>query len=181
MSEERIVIVVDDAELDMAIAKLKQAISLSTRTPAIRDLTKSPRTAMKEWRELEKVWSTLVAKEPGLLEKFGTADLPSINRNLRVILGQIPGMRQLIQYYFRVSWLQKSVGKFVEAGTVMPLVLTLLATAIILFRQAEMHQRRAKLQAERYELYVRKAKSWTHDEFTKGTKEWESYARSLPG
>ncbi|GAG45622.1 unnamed protein product, partial [marine sediment metagenome] len=62
---ETIIIEIDDAELEVAIATLR------------------PVTGQLERMQYQ----------------LGTTDLPSINRNLRIILSRIPGMRTALRLY----------------------------------------------------------------------------------
>ena len=106
--------------------------------------------------------------------------LPSINREMRLILGQYPGMRQMMQMLFRAKRLERGVllKKLGEGST--QLYLTLIATAIVLIKTIQQHQRRVEAAEKRFEMMVRRAKGWTHEEFVKGTNEWENYLKGLP-
>lgn len=142
MSEEPIIIEIDDSQLDVALIKLDLLGQMGRKTVGRR--------------------------------RIDTA-LPGINRELRLILGQLPGMREVMQYYFRVKRLERGM----LVGGVQ-LYLTLIATTIVLLRQMQLQSRQIERERRRYELMVRRARGWTHEEFVKGTKEWENYLRGLP-
>jgi len=142
MSEEPIIIEIDDSQLDVALLKLDLLGQTARKTVGRKSLD---------------------------------TVLPGINRELRLILGQLPGMRQIMQYYFRVKRLERGM---LLGGT--QFYLTLIATTIVLLRQMQLYRRQIERERKRYELMVRRARGWTHEEFVKGTKEWENYLRGLP-
>ena len=115
------------------------------------------------------------------LAAMGATDLPGVNRELRLILGQAPGMRSLIMAYFRIKRLQRGLGQFVETGASLNLSLTLIATAIILLKSAISYQQNIERQQRDYEMFIRRERGWTHQEFVKGRNESEEFYRSLPG
>lgn len=142
MSEEPIIIEIDDSQLDVALLKLDLIGQTAKKTVGSKRLD---------------------------------TKLPGINRELRLILGQLPGMREVMQYYFRV--------KRLERGTLLGgvnLYLTLIATTIILLRQMQRYRQQIERETKRYELMVRRARGWTQREFVKGRREWENYLRGLP-
>jgi len=115
--------------------------------------------------------------------------LPSINRDLRLILGQVRGMPDLMQKYFAYGlrpergyayykdWLaggKKDASSLLQAG--------LVAAAVILQLYRDIKKWHDDMeQAKRdYEYMVRRARGWTYEEFVKGTKEWENYLRGIP-
>jgi len=181
MSEERIIITVDDAELDMAIAKLQQAATLSTMTLGTPRLSQGTRKLKQDLRGFGLFMKQVDMMDASLLERFGAADLPSINRNMRIIIGQVPGMRLAMQYYFRIKWLQAGVGKLIEDQTFMPLALTVIATALMVLQQVIAYQKQLERERRQYESYVRGAKKWTHEEFIRGRMEMSNYIKRLPG
>ena len=63
---------VDDTEIDFAIAKLKQAVSLQGQLTGGVVGRKDTRALMREWRQLERSFADLVAAEQdlNLLERF---------------------------------------------------------------------------------------------------------------
>ena len=148
MSEDAVIIEIDDSQLDVALIKLDLLGQMATKT-------------IGRGKKLE-------------------SSLPSINRELRLILGQAPGMRNLIQMLFRAKRLERGLllKKLGEGST--QLYLTLIATAIVLIRTIQRHERRVEAAEKRFEMMVRRAKGWTHEEFVKGTNEWENYLKGLP-
>jgi hypothetical protein len=148
MTEESILITVDDSQLDAALLKL--------------DL--------------------LGTKAAGIIGAGGRGGkkldtkLPGINRELRLILGQIPGLREAMMYYFRIKRLERGMA---VGGT--QFYLTIIATAILLIRELQQHQRRVERQKVDLEMLIRKSRGWTQDEYERGRAEWEEYSRSMPG
>jgi len=112
-----------------------------------------------------------------------STSLPGVNRNMRIILGQIPGMRQAIQYYFRLRWLERGVKDVERIGGISGygnLALIILATTIILFEQAMRIMRDVERTQKEYELKIRKERGWSRAEFEIGVKNWEEYLRGEP-
>ncbi len=149
MTEERIIVEIDDSQLDAALMKL--------------DLLGS------------KASEALGGGTGGGAAKLGTT-LPGINRELRLILGQMPGLRQAMRYYFRIKRLERGVAL---GGT--QFYLTIIATAIVLIRQIQQQQQRNERQQRDYERLIRRARGWTHNEYMHGQAEWQEYRKSMPG
>ena len=149
MTEEPIIIEVDDSQLDVALIKL--------------DLLG------------QKASEAIGGGTGGGAAKLGTA-LPGINRELRLILGQMPGLRQAMQYYFRIKRLERGVSL---GGT--QFYLTIIATAILLIRQIQQQQERADRRERDLERLIRRSRGWTHDEYERGRAQWEEYSRRMPG
>ena len=138
---------IDDSELDAAIAKIQTMISLS-----------------------EEVAGKDVGGRPG------AKGLPGINRELRLILGQIPGIREAIQVYFRLSRMVRGF----HAGNIN-LYVTLLATAILIVNRIMDRQRQMERQQQEYEQWIRKERRVSKEQYMELTKTWEDAARSRPG
>lgn len=149
MTEEPIIIEIDDSQLDVALMKL--------------DLLGT------------KASEALGGGTGGRAAKLGTV-LPGINRELRLILGQMPGLRQAMQYYFRIKRLERGMA---VGGT--QFYLTIVATAIVLIRQLQQHQQRVDRQKMDLEMLIRRSRGWTHDEYERGRAQWEEYTRRMPG
>jgi len=174
---------VDDTEVDMAIAKLKQAVTLQAQLTTGRIGTQAgTRTAMREWRSLEKSWSGLAeaSREIGTLEKLAGVKLPAISREMRVISSQVPGLARARRHYFNIKRLQEGLGKTLELETFLPLALSLIATAIVLFQEVQRYQKRIERQQHEQEMMIRKYRGWTHEEFERKMAEWRSYTKGLP-
>lgn len=139
---ERIIIELDDSQLDASLAKIIVVGGEGEKITGTRNLAKG---------------------------------LPTINRELRLILSQVPGLREAISYWFRIRRLARGV----DIGGVQ-LYLTLLATFIILFKQVQAYQDRLDRRQREYERRIRQARGWTHEEFLKGVESWEEYARGMP-
>ena len=113
---------VDDADVDIAIAKLQQAVTLqgTLTSGGISGTRGGTRSLMQEWLAFEKTASQLpqLGRELSAMERIAGTDLPGINREMRIILGQIPGMREAMQVLFTVKRLQRGVGKTLETGAI---------------------------------------------------------------
>ena len=147
MTEEPIIIEIDDSQLDVALMKL--------------DL--------------------LGTKASGIIggggrggQKLDTA-LPGINRELRLILGRIPGMREAMQYYFRLKRLERGMAL---GGA--QFYLTIIATALVLIKELQEQQRRTERRKVELEMMIRKYRGWTQEEFERNMEAWKAYSRGLP-
>ncbi len=130
MSESDVIkVTIDDSELDAALAKIQQIVALSEEATATAGATGGD-----------------------------VKGLPGINRELRLILGQIPGMRQAIQVYFRLSRMVRGF----QAGDVQ-MYLTLIATAILVLNQIMSYQKRVEQERKQYEAWVRRERKISHD------------------
>ena len=152
MTEEPIIIEIDDSQLDVAIMKL--------------DL-------------LGNKASAIIGGGGRGGKKLDTA-LPGINRELRLILGQVPGMREAMQTYFALKRVERGLA-YANLGQLLPTVLTGVATVLLLLRELQRHQRRLEREKEDLERLIRKSRGWTHEEYERGRAEWEEYNRSMPG
>jgi len=128
--------------------------------------------------ELETVMATLTPVT-GEIEKLryrmGTADLPTINRELRLIAGQVPMLREAIMYWYRIRRLQRGI---VVGG--VGFYLTILATAIVLLKEVQQHQQRIERREKDYEMLVRRYRGFTHEEYLSEMERWKLYNRSIP-
>ena len=148
MSEDEIIINIDDSQLTNLLVKM--------------DL-------------LEKS----AVKTIGRGAKF-TSALPSVNRELRVLLGRIPGMREAVQLLFRAKRLERGLAlKKLGEGSEQ-LFLSILATAIILIQTIDMHQKRVERTQKEYERLLRRSRGWTQEELVRGRQEWENYLKGFP-
>jgi len=184
MAEGRIIIDVDDTALQIYIAELRQAINLSQQAFGTTSVTRGITTTKKQADDL--VFSLIpVTDEMNVLTyqmaQMGLATLPGVNRELRLILGQIPGMSTIIRQYFNIKRLQRGLGDFITTGGGMQLTLSLIATAILLLRMVQQHQKNIERQQRDYELFIARERGWTHQEFVKGRANWEEFYRSLSG
>lgn len=160
---------VDETDIDMAISKLKMAITLQGQLgTGVRG--RSPRGLMKEWTDLERTWSKMVATDPTMLARFATMDLPTVNREMRVLLGYVPGARVALQYYFRLLRLQRGVEKAIgPTATMGPLFLTIIATTLLILSQIQkahkQWERQVRSDRADYENMFREGMDLTHAEW----------------
>lgn len=150
--DDTIKVVVDDSELDAALIKAQMVLALTNQAAggggAIGGATRGP----------------------------GQKGLPGLNREMRLILNQIPGMREAIQVYFRLSRMVRGaqLGNF-------SLYVTLIATAIIVLKRIMEYQQELEQRQRQYEALVMKNRQVTREEAQNLIKQWESSARSRPG
>jgi len=183
VSEDTIIVNVDDSQLDIALAKAKQLIATGTQIPGGPNVLTDSEKLMKEWSSLEKSWSTLVAsgETRSTLETLLEADLPSLNRELRVILGQIPGAREAMTVFFRLKRAQMAAREALEAGTILTpsLILTLIATMTLILQAVLRYWGMIQRDKREYEKMVRQYRGWTKEEFDINMKKWEQRSRSM--
>ena len=183
-AEGLITITIDDTALQLYIAELRQAINMSQEALGTRSVTRGIAQVKKDADALQFTLTPVIDQNEILMHQLaamGATDLPGVNRELRLILGQAPGMRSLIMAYFRIKRLQRGLGQFVETGASLQLSLTLIATAIILLKSAISYQQNIERKQRDYELFIRRERGWTAQEFIKGRANWEEFYRSLPG
>lgn len=195
MSEDTIKVPVDTTELDIAIAKAKQLIAIGTTITGTRDLPRGTKKLWRDWTAFLALQERAESKIPNILRKFGETDLPGINRELRLILGQIPGVRTLISDYFRLKRIQRSVGIATEEAKVLrdvlthpQFILTMVATLILMMKAVATYMERAKREKREYEEFLRREKGLTRREFESifdkvggGSGARKQYFWSLPG
>lgn len=145
MSEERIVIEIDDSQLDSVLAKLNTVSSVAKKT------TGSDNLADK---------------------------LPTINREMRVILGQLPGMRQAIQGIFLVRRELRGFDKGGIGG--MTFWLATVANIFILLREIGIMRRRLDRERQEFERFVMRSRGFTKQELKREQTIGKYYLRGQP-
>jgi hypothetical protein len=173
MAEDRIIVDVDDTEIDIAIAKLKQAITLAATT-GTRDLD----VATRDLSDFASFW-VMTEREllaTGAETGFSVHDLPAINREMRIIIGQIPGMREAMRVYF----MARRVMRGIEVGDVQ-LTLSLIATAVLLIKWNDTRIRNLERARLRREAWIRRERGLTHDQYLELMEEWQVEFRRIPG
>lgn len=171
-SDDTIKVEVDDTEVDMLIAKLKQAMTLEG-TITKKAGTSDARKLMNEWRALERLWAGMVAdpETKSLYER-----LPSINREMRILIGLLPGGYEAQRQYFNLKRLARG---FAEGD--VALYLSVITTAILILRQVMEIQKRIERRQQEQEMYIRREKGLSHDEYVKWKSDADAYFRSKPG
>ena len=167
-TDDSIKVEIDDTELDAHLAKLQMAMSLSSQAFGTKDVLKGAKSSKQEIKELREGLD--------IATMLNEQNLPGINRELRLILGQLPGARQAIQAYFR---LKRLVRGFDIGGWQM--YVTLIATAIIILKAVMEHQKKIERRQQEYENYIRKERGLTKEQYDSLMKTWQSYFRSSPG
>ena len=109
--------------------------------------------------------------------------LPSINREMRIILGQVPGMREGMRTYFNLKRLLRPIGVEDEALVVdkLELALGLAATILIVVRALMQRQERIERRQRQYESFIRRERGLSSAQWRAEASAWESYFRSTPG
>jgi len=193
-AEDTIKIVVDDVELDRAIAKARTLIQVSSQSLGTRDIKKGVTGISGDFSDVLRLAEETESQVPDILRKFGETDLPGINRELRLILGQVPGMRNLIQQYFRLKRIQRSVGAATEEAQMLrdvltnpQFVLTMVATLIVVTKTIITHFERLKQERVEYEEFLRRERGLSRREFESlrglgsGAAARKEYYWSTPG
>ena len=106
--------------------------------------------------------------------------LPSINRDMRIILTQMPGMREAVRLLNRARILEQGVLLRQAGEGSLRLYLSVIATAILLIQEIKIHQKRLERAQREYENRIRRARGWTQEEFIRGRRDWENYLKGLP-
>jgi uncharacterized membrane protein len=119
------------------------------------------------------------------LAQLGMKDLPSLNREMRVILGRVPMMREAMWAYFSFKREYAAVGKVIAGGMTGPaaisLILATLTTLILVVRAIEGQIRRMQQKQRERDRWVRGVMGMSREEYKRQLKLWEHYARSNPG
>jgi len=140
---ERIVIEIDDSQLDQALAKLNVISITGQRVTGSRNLSTS---------------------------------LPTINRELRLILGRIPGMRAAMGLIFRLRRIERGVAK---GG--MELGLTTVASLVLIVQFLWQAYQRIEKRQRAFESLARRERGISKSEYKSLRTEWQAYLRDLPG
>lgn len=184
MAEERIIIEVDDSELDMALAKAKQLASIGTQITGTPNISTGLKQVKQQSSDL--VFTlTPVTDEMEILQyrlaQLGMIDLPSFNREMRVIAGTVPGAREAIQVFFRLKRAQMAVREVIETGTLLTpnLILTLVATMTLVARSVWKYYMMIERDKREYEKMVRQFRGWTKEEFDANMKAWQGRAGGM--
>ena len=184
MSEDTIKVGVDTTEIDMAIAKAKQLASIGTTLTGTPKISEGLR-GVKSQTDALTFTLTPVTNEMKLLQyrlaQLGMVDLPSANREMRVILGNIPEAREALQVYFRVKRAQMAVKEVIETGTLLTpnLILTLAATMTLVARVIWRYYMMIERDKREYEKMVRQFRGWTKEEFDENMKLWQGRAGAM--
>ena len=136
---ERIKIEVDDTELDAFIMKLNLVLQDVSASFGTRNISTGLNKAQRDIQTMGILTSGLLTNEQvKLLLGDGGRRLPAINREVRVLLNQIPGMNQYIRQYLNIVRLETGAMK---GGMNLPIALIvtlLLSVQFLRTRQARM-------------------------------------------
>jgi len=178
MSEDVIKVEVDDTDLDFTIAKLKQARTLSTQSLGTSNISAGLQKVAKQTGALQFTLRPVTNEMEVLqyrLSQLALTDLPTANRELRVILGLVPGAREGLQVLFRLRRAQRAMRETIETGTLLTpnLILTLVATMTLTLRAVWKYYMMIERDKREYEKMVRQYRGWTKEEFDENMKLWE--------
>jgi len=179
MAEDRIIVDVDDTAVDAAIAKLQMYLSQSQQSFGTRNVVQGARVIQRQTEQLQFTLRPVTDQIELLryrLASLGVSDLPGVNREMRIILGQIPGMREAMRLYFNV----KRLGRGIERAD-LQLTLSLLATAVLLIKWIMDRQRTLERRQREYEGFIRRERGLTHDQYLELMEEWQVEFRRIPG
>jgi len=172
--------------MDAAIEKLREYTALAESSLGEKDVTRGARKATREVKELE-FFMRPVTDEMEILRfqmatLVGTPNIPTMNREMRIILGQLPGMRTAIQQMFRLKRLQREMGMTITTGVpTMGLYLTIIATMIIIMRGVLQQMRQMQRRQREQRRWIRNTMGLSREEYDRKLKMWAHYARSDPG
>lgn len=141
----------------------------------------SPRELNRQEKAWES-WGTFYEQTFDNAEVKKTMEmLPGINREARILLGQVPGMRAALNVYFRMRRVMHGYNQYLEGEGLGQLYLTLAATAVLLLHQVLELQRKYKQEQEASMILIQRERNLTHDQFVSLQKNWKSYRRGQPG
>jgi len=177
-ADERIIIEVDTTELDEAIAKAKQLIATSITATGVPNIGTGVKRQKTETERMKRLLGKVSSDIPRFLDEIGEKDLPSINREMRLIVGQNRGLRQIVSSYFRIKRDQRAIGIATKEAKMLSdvltnpqLILTTIATLIILVKWAHTYFVRLKNERFAYEEFIRKEMRLTKREYDYITSE----------
>lgn len=156
---ERIIIEIDDHQLDLVLQKLDAVGTISNRLLG-------------------------GGTGGGGKQPLGRV-LPGINRELRVLLGQIPGMRNAMQGYFMLTRGERAYRKFISPDYtrmegLTAVALTTAASMIILIQRVQQVIKQMKDEEERFMRFVMQARQLTRQEFERDRVLQRYYLKGQP-
>jgi len=187
MAEDRIIVEVDDVQIDMAIAKLQMATTLAQMSLGDLNVTRGAKKAKEKTDELVFTLRPVTDEMERLryrLAQLGLHNLPSLNREARVILGTIPGMRDAMRSYFAAKREYSAIGVAITEGAIvgMPgLIIATITTLILLVRGLERRMMMMRQRQMENRRWIRQVMGMSREEYKRQLKLWEHYARSNPG
>lgn len=128
--------------------------------------------------ELQSVMATMrpvTSQLEKLQYQIGTTDLPSISRNVRIILSRLPGMREALRLYTRLEQTQMGIAR----GGIHP-YLAILTTILVLWRQLHIARERIERREQLYESRVSRARGFTPSQYRTQMDRWEEYTKGMP-
>ena len=128
--------------------------------------------------ELQSVMATMrpvTSQLEKLQYQIGTTDLPSISRNVRIILSRVPGMRDALRLYTRLEQTQIGIAR----GGIHP-YLAILTTILVLYRQIDIATKRMERREREYESRISKARGFTPSQYRAQMDRWEEYTKGMP-
>lgn len=103
--------------------------------------------------------------------------LPGLNREMRLILGQIPGMREMMRLYFNIKRVERGFAYY-KLGELAPAILTVGSLVVLLLAKMDQLERRQR----QYEEWLRREKGYTKAEMEQYLiKKEKTYYYHRPG
>ena len=149
---ERIIIEIDDSQLDAALTKLNIIGVEGKRITGTTNL------------------------------KTG---LPGINREMRLILGRIPGMRQAIQAYFRIKRIESglefgSLEALTASATSFQGMLTIIATTLIIVQWLVNQEKERKKADAQLRTFIMRERGLNKAGYKQVLFDWQKTLGGLP-
>jgi len=142
---ERIIVEIDDSQLDSVLGRLTTVSTVAKATTG----------------------STRLDQQ-----------LPTINREMRVILGQLPGMRQVIQGIFLARREMRGFAKGGFGG--VSFWMATVANILILLREIGVIRRRMEREQREFEKFIMNTRRFSKEEFDRERVLWKYYLRGQP-
>jgi len=111
--------------------------------------------------------------------------LPGINREMRLILGRFPGMRQVIQAYFRIKRIERiglefgSPKALLASATSFQGILTLVATTLILVQWLMNQEKERKKADKQLRAFIMRERGLNKEGYTQVLSNWQKSMRGL--
>lgn len=173
MSESDIIkVLIDDTELDRALFKANQIIIKEGQITG----GKTKLSSKKLWSDWRAFSDSFDAEDRKLMD-----DLPGINRDMRMLIGMVPGGREATRVYQRLNWVMDRYAAGATDGSFGGFYLAVAVTALMLLKQIQGMIRRMRMEQQQYEAWIRRSRNLTHDQYIDLQKEWQSYSRGRPG
>lgn len=179
MAEDTIVVNIDATQLSAILLQFQTIRSASLGTLGTSNVQRGIQATRRDAEQLQYTLTPVTDQMEFMryeLATLGVDSLPGINREMRIILGQIPGMREAMRLIFNIKRLGRGL-----AGADFGLFLSILASIIILLKSIFNRISLIERQQRERDRWIRQVSGMTREEYDKKLKEWAGYVRSEPG